>query len=93
MKLVQSPGAKLVQSGARATTRRRYALRDLQEQLRVGLQLLAEPALELAVNLADTALGEPEDPARLPQREVVDVKQNCNFSFTINRTKACAYRR
>jgi hypothetical protein len=51
-------------------------LGDFAQQGRVALQRLAKTALEVPVDLADPALGNAEDLARLAQREVAHVQQH-----------------
>src|SRR5690606_37493873 len=56
--------------------RARRRLGDLAEEQRLVLERAAELALQLAVDLADAALGDAEDLADLAQREVLDVEQH-----------------
>src|SRR4051794_25670592 len=65
--------------GARSDLR----LADGREEDAVLGQLGLQRALELRMDLADTALGEAEDVADLPQREVLDVEQDGDLALAL----------
>src|SRR5256885_51705 len=85
LELAREAGGPIHEDAALAAAARSRceALRDLAEERRLRGELLAELPLQLAVDLADTALGDTEDVADLTKGQVLHVEEDGDLALAL----------